>query len=69
MSQPEAALYIQEPVLATTVAVQTTAKGGWLNAAQADTAVPALAPLVLIPQCCGKGGLSRRTLYSPFRLR
>ena len=40
-----------------------------IAAAQADTAVPALAPLVLIPQCCGKGGLSRRTLYSPFRLR
>src|SRR5580704_10479574 len=49
MSQPEAALYIQVPILATTVAVHSTANVRWRNGAQADGAEGEAGPaLVLI---------------------
>ena len=34
--QPEAALYIQPPILETSVAIQITAKAGWRNGAAND---------------------------------
>jgi hypothetical protein len=36
MNQPEAALYIHEPMLETTVAIQTTVKVLWWNAFQGE---------------------------------
>jgi hypothetical protein len=36
MSQPDAALYIQVPMLATTVAIQTTVKVVWRKAIQGE---------------------------------
>ena len=37
ISQPDAAVYIQVPMLETTVAVHSTVKVGWRNGLHADT--------------------------------
>ncbi len=59
ISQPDAALYIQPPILETSVAVQITAKAGWRNGAQGEDDDEAAAPPIraarasLIPHAGG----------------
>ena len=47
MSQPDAALYIQPPTFETRVAVHMTAKALWRNGAANDTALTAVAPVLV----------------------
>src|SRR5262245_21987852 len=55
ISQPEAALYIQVPILATTVAVHSTVNGGCRNGLQGEVAgaVDSFAEAIL-PPCCDR---------------
>ena len=48
ISQPEAALYIQPPILETSVAVQMTANTGWRNGAANDETLTAPVPVGLL---------------------